>query len=444
LAGVLAAVAATLGAQWLFRATRRPGLGLALFAVSVVIDLFCGRVTFALGFAGAVVSLSLLRQHHSGWACVAGTLGFLASPLAGLFLGLAALTVAIVDPLRRRGAIALAAVLGGLALVLAVMSPEVGRMPFPWWHLALVLLITGVVAAICPQRYVRCGSALVAAAAVVFFVVPGAVGTNIDRIVWIAAAPVAVACADLSRLRMVVITLGLLTWPAIDLSIQLVDATAPTTSASFYKPLTQALREQQAQVGPAGLGERVEVVDPATQWSAAYVAPGFTLARGWDRQLDRADDALFYDGTLNPTTYHQWLSALAVGWVAVPRRGALDYASVDEAALVRSGTSYLKPVWQNADWQLYRVRAAQPLIQGATLTSVGPDGVTFHAAKAGTVDLQLRWSRYLTLAQGASVIPSCITQRGQWTSIQIEQPGTYRLAGRFALDSSADATCAAA
>jgi len=275
---------------------------------------------------------------------------------------------------------------------------------------------------------------MVGLATVAFFIVPAAVGTNIVRFDWLVAAPVVVACADLTRARLVIAVLAALAWPMADLGVQLVDAGAPATSQSFYQPLISELRNQTPAAGQAGYGERVEIVDSASHWSADYVAPTFPLARGWDRQIDRADNPLFYNGTLTAATYKAWLSGLAVGWVALPLHTSLDYASVGEAALIRSRPSYLQMVWHNPNWQLFRVRAAHPLLLGATATAIGSAGVTFDAMHAGAVRLQLRWSPYLTLAVNQKVIPACITPRGAWTTVWVPHPGSYTVAARLEID----------
>ena len=65
-------------------------------------------------------------------------------------------------------------------------------------------------------------------------------------------------------------------------------------------------------------------------WEAAYVAPYFPLARGWERQLDTANNALFYvPGRLNDRTYRAWLFANGVRFVALPDV-PLDYAALAE------------------------------------------------------------------------------------------------------------------
>jgi hypothetical protein len=203
--------------------------------------------------------------------------------------GLFAVSVAAADRSRRTSSLAVAAVLAATGTVLGLLSPGTGRMPYPSWHLGLGVLTVVILAAICPQRLIRSGCVVVGLATVAFYFVPG---------------------------------------------VQLVEAGAPAASQGFYQPLLSELHAQATAVGPASNGERVEVVDSASQWAADYVAPTFALARGWDRQIDRS-----------------------------------DCAAVQEAALVRSQPRFLRLVWQNPDWKLYRVRAARPLIQGATATA---------------------------------------------------------------------------
>ena len=118
---------------------------------------------------------------------------------------------------------------------------------------------------------------------------------------------------------------------------QLQTSVDPSTRAAFYQPLADAIRRAQAAAGPEAIGERVEAIDTASHGASAYLAPSFALARGWDRQADRAYNALFYSTkSLTADSYHAWLHELAVGWVALPR-APLDYSAVAEGGLVRAG-----------------------------------------------------------------------------------------------------------
>ena len=86
------------------------------------------------------------------------------------------------------------------------------------------------------------------------------------------------------------------------------------------------------------------------------VAPEFPLARGWERQLDTKDNALFYDGRLTPAPYDAWLHRLAVRYVAVAD-AELDYSAKQEVALIDRGLPFLRLVYRTRP--LARVRRAR-------------------------------------------------------------------------------------
>ena len=96
------------------------------------------------------------------------------------------------------------------------------------------------------------------------------------------------------------------------------------------------------------------MVATVDHWEARWVAPHVMLARGWERQLDRGRNGLFYEKAaepLNALTYRRWLDEQAVSYVALPD-SPLDYSAKREAALVRnpaSGTgAYLREIWAYA------------------------------------------------------------------------------------------------
>jgi hypothetical protein len=441
LAAALAALGVTAMSFSLFRDSRRPLAGVAILSLAAFSDVFAGRVTFALGAAAAVGSLTLIRRRAVIGAVVAAVLSFLFSPLAALFLGIGALAVAIGEPERRRTAIWVAGFLIGAGITQMVIFPGAGQMPYPWWHMAVSLLTIATVGVACTNRTVRIGCAIAAAATVFFFIVPSPVGTNMVRLTWLVAAPTAAAAARFRGKFLVAFVLALAVWPAIDLGIQLDKANSPASSSTFFTPLVAAWRAQAAAAGATAAGERVELVDPASHWGAAYVAPVVPIARGWDRPTDRADNALFYDGSLTTASYDDWLHQSSVGWVALPMGVGLDYASKDEADIVRAQPSYLQPVWHNASWQLYRVVGAQPIVRGAQLISVNDRQVTFSSTHAGPVDVALRWSPYLSLTSAGQNVDTCVANQNSWTQVDVPAAGTYTIGAHLGLDSIAPDSC---
>jgi hypothetical protein len=219
-------------------------------------------------------------------------------------------------------------------------------------------------------------------------------------------------------------------FPALDLSGQLAAARAPASAEAFFTPLSRALAQERL-AHPESNGQRLEVVDPRGHWATVYLADE-QLARGWERQVDRDLNPLFYGGArLDAASYRAWLDGLAVGWVALPS-GPLDYAAVAEAALVRHGLAYLQPVWASRDWTLYRVLDPAPLVTGATVLAVDDEAVVVSVARAGRVHLAVRWSPYLVVTDEAGG-PDGVVARdaGGQTVATLDRPGTYRVTADF-------------
>ncbi len=169
-------------------------------------------------------------------------------------------------------------------------------------------------------------------------------------------------------------------------------------------------------------------------WEATYVADTVPIARGWERQVDVGRNGLFYgrspEGTLTGDVYLHWLYGNAVTYVALPVGTRLDNWGQEEAALIDANLTYLKYVWGNDDWQLYRVVSPQPLVSApGVLVRSDATGVTFDMQRPGTVVVRLRWSRWMTLDGPGG----CLTRADKWTVARIDKPGRYRLSSGWHL-----------
>jgi hypothetical protein len=434
LTGVLAALVAAAAMHRLLRSSVRPMAGLIAFLVTDTANLLDGRITFGVGLATGLWCLVGLQHAPSRWR-TAGTgalavLTCLASPLAGLFLGLATCTRLLADRTPSRHPLTVPLLVAASLTGTALLFPGSGSMPFELINLLPALVCAAGVAVFCREPRIRVGAALYLVVLVGFVVYPGPVGVNATRLAWIFTVPLLVAWAPVSRRTVAVIALGAALLPAVDLGGQLVAASDPSSRSTFYRPLLTALAADQA-ARPQTLGQRVEVVDTRNHWAAAQIAMHHALARGWERQADRANNPIFYTtGALDQASYRSWLTELAVGWVAVPK-AELDYASVREAELVSTGLPYLKAIWSNDDWNLYQVIGAPGLAAPGSVLEMDDRGLTIEAG-ATTVSLAVRWSRYLVLtgASGESV-PGCVGQRDGWTFIRVPAPGTYRVVADF-------------
>jgi hypothetical protein len=177
----------------------------------------------------------------------------------------------------------------------------------------------------------------------------------------------------------------------------------------FYQPLIARL----VALG-AGTTTRVEVVPTADHAESAYVASRLPIARGWERQLDIADNPLFYRNHLDAGRYLSWLRANGISWVALART-QLDYAGRQEAALLRSGVPGLVRVWRSTTWTVWEVTRSPGLLSGAgRLIELRPDRVVVTVRRPGSLLLRVRWTRYWTVDAGAA----CVSPDGPWTRIE--------------------------
>ena len=107
---------------------------------------------------------------------------------------------------------------------------------------------------------------------------------------------------------------------------------------------------------------------------------------------------------------------------------ALDYSAEREAALIRAGLPYLRPVMRSRHWGVYAVTDPTPLASGpATVTAMGAAALTLTARTAGTTLVRVHYSPYWALTRG----DGCVSPAGAFTRVLLRRPGDLRLAIRF-------------
>ncbi len=433
------------------------------FALGVSVTILSGRLAFSLGLAIGLLAVFALLRGRTSVALVLGALTSLASPVAGAFLALAGIAYALAGvadatagQLRRGLALAAAALLPILLLTLAF--PEGGWEPFApsvfWPGLAgvvlIALLLPRVGGGLSPRtlRTLTWGAWLYAVALVGAFALHTPVGSNAARLGALFAAPLVAGVLGGHRrpyeeatrsgswlrhpLVLLALAAALLYWqletPLNDVSELVGD---PSVNASYYAPL---LGELQERAGGAPL--RVEVPMVGTHWESVYLPAhgSILLARGWERQLDTRNAALFYEGgggpALTPAAYRAWLQENAVSYVALPNV-RLDFAGVAEGRLVARGLPYLREVWRSAHWRLYAVVGAPALATPpAVLTGVGADSFTLTAPRAGSYTVRVRFTPYWALVAGHGCVRSA--PEG-WTEVDARAGGLLRVGLDFSL-----------
>ncbi len=427
LTGALAVIAAALLFERIAHARygSRAWIGALWFGAGAATCLFTGRITFALGLVPALGALLALQRERRALAVVLAVATPLASPVAALFLALAGAAHAIAT--RRAIGLALAAAALAPVALFAVAFPEGGTEPFAFSSFWPVLAFAAVALAVLPreERTLRVGVALYAAGCLAAYALATPVGGNVMRLGTLAAGPLlALVLWQRRMMVLALLALPLLWWqwnPAVsDVRTASGDA---SVGAAYYAPLRSFLVRAG---GPPG---RVEIPFTRRHWEARHVAAGHPLARGWERQLDVQDNALFYTGTVTSARYRAWLHGLAVRWVALPDVG-LDYSAQAEARLIRGGLPYLREVWSSAHWRVYAVRDPAPLADPpARVTTVDTDALTLIFPRPASVRVRVRWTPYWAIAHG----DACVAPAGGWTRVTARRAGLVRLDARFSL-----------
>ena len=416
-AGALSALVATAVFAKLAADEFEPGaasVASAWFTVAMIAAVVSGRLAFAFGTAVGAAAVLAGTRGRVTIAAVLAAATTLSSPVTGLFLILIAAAWVVASGLRSAPSAAWALALGAAStgLVLAIAFPEGGTEPFAASSFWPALAATGLALWVTTggPRPLRVGIALYALLLVAAFVIPTPLGGNAARLGALLAGPLAAGMLWTRRPRLLaVLAVPLIYWvmyaPVHDWASAAGD---PSLRASYYAPVLGELEHRQAEHAPA----RVEIPFTARHWESYRMAPHVFLARGWERQLDRRDNSLFYDRRhpLTAARYHAWLKDQAVRWVALPD-APLDHSARLEAQIIRSRPHYLREVWHSAHWRLFAVR--HPTHLGAQ--RLGVDG---FSAREGLV--RVRWTRNWAVLAGHG----CVSRSPQgWTSVTTAIPG---------------------
>ena len=426
------------------RATR---IAAVWFALGAAIELFSCRVPFDLGLAIGLGALLAAQRNRRALALTLAVACALSSPVAGLFLALATLAWALAG--NRFPLFLMLAALAPIG-ILAVAFPEGGSQPFVasafYPALAGVLVIATLVGR--KERVLRNGVLIYAALLLGSYLIPTAVGGNVDRAGALLAGPIAalvLAGRSAARWRaLLVLAPFLLYWqanaPATDFAS---GASDPAVHAAYYAPLLTELH--LLGVGYGGHPARVEVVPTRDHWEATWVAPHVPLARGWERQLDIHRNALFYGEapSLSVDRYRAWLSENAISYIALAD-APLDYAAAAEARLLRNAhlngleaaggptrSPHLQEVWHSKHWRLFAVLGGRPLAEPpAVLTRLGSDSFTVSVPRPGRYLARVRFTPYWALSGGRG----CVSEApGGWTELEARRAGSDRVVIDFSV-----------
>ncbi|MGW3651207.1 hypothetical protein [Streptomyces sp. NPDC000878] len=459
LSGVTATV---LGAELVARTgVRKPLWPAMAVGFSLWCQVISGRSTFVLGTAFAMAAVLAVvsgrSARHLGAAALCATLATTGSPVAGLFV----LVVGAAYFLSRDWGRAAALLVPPVAVVgvTTLLFPFEGEQPMPFARIWPPVVLCAIVVLTAPSawRTLRLGAAVYAAGVVLCYLIPTPIGTNVERLSELAAPATLLAImmyrterragagagatpAVAPRLplpwftaRRRMVALGLAMAVAVSwLSGKTIADIVTNTTVPEWAVKTDGVVNELKRLGAEQT--RVEVVPARDHREAAILAPYINMARGWNRQADVERGRLFYEGhggTEEPeggfsaSAYKAWLSQWAVGFVVLVN-GEPDGPAKLEHALVSSGPSYLQPVWEDANWKIYRVKNATPLVdKPASVVSADGANLVVRMPKAGEVTVRIAYSPWLWAENG------CLTDEGEFTKLTVEQPGDIRISSAY-------------
>ena len=164
--------------------------GAMWFAVAALGDVWIGRLTFALGVSLALAAGLALARERWLWAGALAALCAAASPVAGVLLGLAGLSVALAW--RSPRALLVPAVPAAVVVLApAALFPEGGYEPYPILSFAATMLVVAAFLWALPRSagLLRLGAGVYALACVACLAVHTPMGSNIERYAVLLAGP---------------------------------------------------------------------------------------------------------------------------------------------------------------------------------------------------------------------------------------------------------------
>jgi hypothetical protein len=468
------------------RSVARPMWPALYGAFALVCNATSGRVTFGLGAmfglaAVAVIFAWPVRWRSRHWhhrtgrfllAALLAAVSTMASPVAGLFVGIVAAALWLTK--RRPAAYALGVTPALVVALSAWLFPFSGEQPMSIGS-AVLPLIAGLAAWLLSPaewRTVRVVGALYALGVVLTWLIPSQVGTNISRLGMIFGGVVVIAALTAPRIRppraelrttragrrwtALVLTLATITvWQLAKTADDVIHTTPSASWARELAPLVDRLKRVDADRG------RVEVVPVRSHRESSALAPYVNLARGWNRQRDLDRNPIFYgEDTLTPATYHEWLKRWAVHFVVLPSDNPDKGAEKESQLLLGTKLPYLRQVWSDANWKLYEVKDPTQLADPpASVERAGADRLVLKVRERGPVLIRIPYSPWLGLvdSKGRSIqapkanrgeeLPvnrrGCLTtqvedgEEGQpedeWTVLHAPRAGIYRIAGKYQL-----------
>ncbi len=395
------------------------------------LNLWSGRIPFALGCVVGIVAIIAARERWTLTAVVATVVSSLCSPVTGAFVAFALAAAFLVEREYRKLIVAACLSCAATLLFVAILFGTPGPQDY---SIGSGLLTAGSALMLLyarPHRTVRVVLWCTALAAVVLAVVPNGMGSNFVRFPWICLPVAVIATATATpRWRVIAGVFPALALCANATAVDLVRAGQPSASLSYYSSLVGQLDGL-----PHLANYRLEVVGDPTIHTAAYALLGHAaLAGGYETQEQNSLNGILNEpARLNTTSYKVWLDNNAVGYVALDRTRTQDYAEYTLVSTTKLG--YLTELSRNKRWILYRVSNPTPIVPAPQqLLSAGQATMRIQVPCACSFYVRVRYSKFLgatATAAGTQTVATLADDGNGWTIVTTSAPGVYTFDGAF-------------
>ena len=428
------ATAAITPLAWIaLRGTAHPVAALWVATFTAALNLWSGRVPFALGCLMSVVTIIFVRRRRSWWAALFAVLTVAASPVSGAFLVIGLVGVFLTRPDWRRTCVLTALPIGVGLIGVALLFGQPGPESFSFVQL-LQLTGTMVVFLIAvPPDWLKTSIWLTMLAGPVIFLVPNGLGDNVLRMAWYCLPAVVVATAG-RRVSVALLAVSVALVLSTKQSVGDVFAgSEKEASPDYYTSLIGELTTLKAQL----LGCRLEVVEDGTHTASFALLDHAMLARGYEYQEDNALNKTLSRKDLDATSYKIWLQDNAVCFVAISSSHRKDNPEYTLVATNRP--DYLTRVWGDDDWMLYRVQNPNPIVRKpVSVVAFTQSKLVLRVPCACTFTVRVRKPEKLRAETspptGSHERPIQAVLRDDgfgWTTMTTTRPGTYTLSGRL-------------
>ena len=291
-------------------------VGSIWFATSTVTNLLVGRMTFALGLTFALGALFALQRRRGWIAGGCALLCALASPVAGVFLAVAAGAWGFAESSQRTVAWLTGAAAIVPLLAIAVEFPSPGTQPYEGWAFACDLALCVLFLIAIPERFsgLRWAAGLYAVVLTGTYLFASPLGGNVSRLNQYAAGPL-LACTlwEYRRWVVAVLAIPLVFWqwfPTVD-TITMAH-NDPSTHRAYYQPLLRYLEPRRCRFRSSRDRRDLSALGNGIRRPAPVVGEG--LGAPTRLRLQRT--------VLRRDAHRRWLSRLALRQRRRVRRAA--------------------------------------------------------------------------------------------------------------------------